>query len=303
VTVHVTFPAIGSNVFVAVRDPRDLATAERLARRVLGDVAATCSRFREDSDLTLVNRHPGRWVSVDPLLVAAVDVACAAARRTEGLVHPLLGRPLVQLGYDRDFGLLRECGTGPVPVTAPPLGSWREIRTDADGGLRIPEDTALDLGATGKAWCADLIATAHERHLRGSSVVSVGGDVRVARPDGRPWLVGISEHPGREAEEMIAVGAGAIATSTTRVRRWTRDGVRRHHLLDPRTGLPVTEVWRTVTAVAATCVGANTASTAAIVLGEAAPDWLATASAAARLVHRDGRIRRLGGWPTQEVAA
>ena len=223
---------------------------------------------------------------------------------TDGLVHPLLGRPLVQLGYDRDFGLLRECEAGgPVPVTSPRLESWRAIRTDADGGLRIPEDTALDLGATGKAWCADLIATAFERHLRGSSVVSVGGDVRVAGPDGRPWLVGISEHPGRAAEETIAVGAGAVATSTTRVRSWTRDGVRRHHLLDPRTGLPVAEVWRTVTAVAATCVGANTASTAAIVLGQAAPDWLTTASAAARLVHRTGQIRHVGGWPAQGVAA
>ena len=195
--MHVTFPAIGTSVFLAVRDRRDLAAAERLARQVLADVDATCSRFRDDSDLTRVNRQPGRWVAVDPLLVAAVEIAVAAARRTDGVVHPLLGRTLVQLGYDRDFDLLREYDDHPVPVTPPPLDSWREIRIDPAGGLRIPEDTALDLGATGKAWCADLIATAYERHLRGSAVVSVGGDVRVARPDGRPWLVGVSEHPGR----------------------------------------------------------------------------------------------------------
>jgi FAD:protein FMN transferase len=301
--MHVTFPAIGTTVFLAVRDGRDLAVAERLARRVLADVDATCSRFRDDSDLTRVNRQPGRWMAVDPLLVAAVGVAVRAARRTGGLVHPLLGRNLVQLGYDRDFGLLREYDAPAVPVTAPPLDSWRDIRTDPDGGLRIPEGTALDLGATGKAWCVDLIATAYERHLRGSAVVSVGGDVRVARPDGRPWLVGVAERPGRSAEETIAVGAGAVATSTTRVRRWTRHGVRRHHLLDPRTGLPAPEVWRTVTAVAPTCVKANTATTAAIVLGEGAPAWLDTASAAARLVRRSGRVRLLGGWPTEGVAA
>jgi len=301
--MHVTFPAIGTSVFLAVRDRRDLAAAERLARLVLADVDATCSRFRDDSDLTRVNRHPGQWVAVDPLLVAAVEIAIAAARRTDGLVHPLLGRALVQLGYDRDFGLLRECDGHPAPVTTPALDSWRAIRVDPGGGLRIPEDTALDLGATGKAWCADLIATAYERHLRGSAVVSVGGDLRIARPDGRPWLVGISEHPGRVPDETIAVGAGAVATSTTLVRRWTRHGVRRHHLLDPRTGLPVPEVWRTVTAVAPTCVGANTASTAAIVLGDAAPDWLATTSAAARLVAQDGQVRHLGGWPVEEVAA
>jgi FAD:protein FMN transferase len=301
-TAHVVFPAIGTKVFVAVRDLRDLPAAERLARRVIADVDATCSRFRDDSDLARVNRSPGRWVAVDPLLVAAVEVACLAAARSEGLVHPLLGRPLVELGYDRDFGLLTETHAEAVPVTAPPLESWRDIRLTDDGVL-IPDGTALDLGATGKAWCADLIATAFERNLRGSAVVSVGGDVRIARPDGRPWRVAVSEHPDRPPAETIAMRAGAVATSTTRVRRWTRHGVRRHHLLDPRTGLPAPEVWRTVTAVAETCVAANTATTAAVVLGTPAPVWLGSAASAARLVHRSGRVHRLGSWPRQEVAA
>ena len=91
-------------------------------------------------------------------------------------MHPLLGRPLVQLGYDRDFGLLRRVRRrDPVPRHARRRSTpGARSALDPDGGLRIPEGTALDLGATGKAWCADLIATAFERHLRGSG----GGERR-----------------------------------------------------------------------------------------------------------------------------
>ncbi|MEU4418879.1 FAD:protein FMN transferase [Nocardia salmonicida] len=108
----------------------------------------------------------------------------------------------------------------------------------------------------------------------------------------------VSERPGGDAE-LVTLDRGGLATSSTRVRRWTRRGVRRHHLLDPRTGQPATEVWRTVTATGPTCVAANTASTVAIVLGEAAPAWLAERQVTARLVARDGTVHLVGGWPAQ----
>ena len=94
-TSHATYDALGTTVFLAVRDARDLADATRLSRAVLTDVDEVASRFRQDSDLSAVNREPGRWVRVDPLLVVAVEAAVAAAEQTGGLVSPLLGRPLV----------------------------------------------------------------------------------------------------------------------------------------------------------------------------------------------------------------
>ena len=298
------FRALGTEVFLAVRVAADLLRARRLAARVLADVDEVCSRFRDDSDLSRVNANPGRWVEVDPLLVAAVEVACVAAAATDGLVNPLLGRPLVQLGYDRDFGLLGHCEDEP-PVHETPLPGlhrWREIRTDPDGGLRIPAGTALDLGATGKAWAADLIGTAYEEHLCGSAVVSVGGDLRISSPDGTPWAVAVTERPD-DPPTLVGLDRGGLTTSSTLVRRWTRRGVRRHHLLDPRTGLPAPEVWRTVTATGATCTAANTASTSAVVLGPDAPDWLAEHRVTARLVSRDGVVHTVGAWPAERSAA
>jgi thiamine biosynthesis lipoprotein len=295
----VRWEAWSCRVHLAVDDGIDLDQARRVVETVIADVDETVSRFRDDSDLARVNARPGRWVEVDPLLVAAVRVALDAARATGGLVHPLLGRPLVELGYDRDLGLLVErppaAGAPPLETAPPGLDSWREVELDA-GAVRIPSGTALDLGATAKAWAVDLATAGLAQHGVGGGLVGIGGDLRTVG-DGH-WPVAVAEHPDAPADEVVQLRRGALATSSTRVRRWTSRGVVRHHLLDPRTGLPVPEVWRTVTVAADTCAEANTASTAAAVLGGEALPWLEARRYAARLVARDGSVTVTDGWPT-----
>jgi thiamine biosynthesis lipoprotein len=303
---HIRLEAFGSYLFLAVRRSAALRPASRLVRTVVADVDATCSRFRADSDLSSANAAAGRWVQVDPLLVAGVEIACAAAEATDGLVNPLLGRTLVQLGYDRDFRRLEQPVAtvhpgDPAGAEPPPLHAWREIRTNRSGAIRVPLGTALDLGSTGKAWAADLIATAIEEELGEATLVSLGGDLRVAAPDGGPWQVAISEEPEAPVEQLVTVVEGGLATSSTRVRRWSHHGTVRHHLLDPRTGAPTRSRWRTVTATGPSCVAANTAATAAVVLGDDAPAWLIEHGVTARLVGRAGELRTTGGWPRQTV--
>lgn len=305
-TSSATFETWGTYVFVATRAAGDLAPARRVTEIVLDDIGRACSRFRPDSDLSRANAEAGRWVEVDPLLVAAVSAACEAAEQTDGLVDPLLGRTLVQLGYDRDLAELPLAEQVPVvlwPADRPRPDRWREIGLDPDGAIRVPEGTALDLGSTGKAWAADVAAAAFATELSGSALVSIGGDLAVASPDGEPWPVAISTHPGAPAEATVGLDRGGLATSSTRVRRWARRGVRLHHLVDPRTGWPAAEVWRTVTATGPTCLAANTATTAAVVLGDDAPTWLAERGVAARLVAADGRVLPTGGWPEERRSA
>lgn len=290
--------ALGCRIHVETRLARELGPARHLVTQVLGDVDDVASRFREDSDLALVNRRPGRWVRVDTLLVAALRVALQAAEDSGGLVHPLLGRPLVELGYDRTFRTLREVAT-PVDrlAPAPHLEAWRDIEID-EGGVLIPEGTALDLGATAKAWCTDLAVTALEQRLDGDAVVSVGGDLRTAGAG--VWEVAVSERPD-DAPQVVVELAGALATSSTQVRRWRRGGVEQHHILDPRTGQPARATWRTVSVAAPTCTEANTASTGAIVLGLDAVEHLSRTVLAARLVGGDGHTRLVGGWPDENA--
>jgi thiamine biosynthesis lipoprotein len=178
--------------------------------------------------------------------------------------------------------------------------------------VRVPPGVELDLGSTGKGLAADLAAaaaltasaavasgaTGHETGV----LVSLGGDIATAGrvPDGgwRILLAEDSNAPSDGEGEVVAIQRGAVATSSTTVRRWgAAGGVTAHHIIDPRTGLPADTPWRTATIVAATCEEANAASTAAIVLGAAAPAWIEAAGLPARLVANDGSVVRLGGWP------
>jgi thiamine biosynthesis lipoprotein len=302
--------ALGSYVSLVVADGERLESARVAAAELLDRVDRTCSRFRADSDLARANAQAGRWTTVDPLLVQAVEAAVRIAGATEGLVDPTLGDHLIALGYDRDLAELT-WGPGRPPVPSPPVvpDGWRRIGLDPDGALQVPADMTLDLGATGKAFAADLIAATVPRRAGTALIVSLGGDVAVGsspdptEPELHRWQVAVaerSEDAVRPEAEIVVLEEGGLATSSTLARRWRRGGTSMHHLIDPRTGRPAEAIWRTASVCAASCLDANAASTAAIVLGEQAPAWLWERDLAARLVGADGRVMRVAGWPEPE---
>ena len=299
-----TWRALGTYVYLATAEATRLEPARQIAMRLLADVDRTCSRFRQDSDLVRANLAAGSWTSVDPLLVQAIDAAMEAAAQTDGLVDPTLGHSLVAVGYDRDLALMPAASSDPAGVPLPARsGAWREILLDQAGAVRVPRGCALDLGATAKAWAADLIASSIAAESDSTVVISLGGDVAVAGPGGG-WPVAVSETVDHCTDaEIVHLPYGGLATSSTAARRWIRGGVVQHHLLDPLTGEPTRGRWRTVTATGATCVSANTASTAAIVLGDRALEWLTERDIPARLVEVEGTIVRTARWPEPEVCS
>ncbi|MEO6144479.1 MAG: FAD:protein FMN transferase [Dermatophilaceae bacterium] len=298
-----TWRALGTYVHLSTSDVAAVEPARQIARGLLEDVDRTCSRFRKDSDLVRANVGAGSWTAVDPLLVQAIEAAMDAAAQTDGLVDPTLGHALAAVGYDRDIALVIAASTGPAGVPVPArVGAWREILLDPAGRVRVPLGCALDLGATAKAWAADLIASSIAAESDSTVVISLGGDVAVAGPGG--WPVAVSEIVDDPAgAEIVHLPYGGLATSSTAARRWIRGGVIRHHLLDPLTGEPTQGPWRTATATGATCVAANTASTAAIVLGDRAVGWLNARDIPARLIDTEGRIVRTARWPDPEATA
>ena len=295
-----TWPAIGTTAQVAVDDEAGLAAARGAVEGQLAEIDAACSRFRDDSELAAVHDAAGATVLVSALLAQAVAVALDAARRTDGLVDPTVGAAVVAAGYDRDFALLPADAPAAPPVPAP---GWRSVALQGRL-LRLPRGVRLDLGATAKALAADRAAAAAARAAAPAGVlVSLGGDVAIAgRVPAGGWPVGIADGHDQPAATTVALRQGALATSSTTRRRWLRDGRPAHHIVDPRTGAPATETWRTVSVAAETCVAANVASTAAIVLGEAAPAWLEQRALPARLVAGDGRVAVTGGWIGEAAA-
>ena len=116
---------------------------------------------------------------------------------------------------------------------------------------------------------------------------------------------GTGDHgAGREPPgQVVGIRSGGLATSSRTVRTWRRAGRLMHHLVDPRTGRPAPGTWRCVSVAAADCVGANTAATAAMILGADAPQWLAARALPARLVAADGSVHTVAGWPAAPKGA
>ncbi|MDQ6846689.1 MAG: FAD:protein FMN transferase [Candidatus Dormibacteraeota bacterium] len=300
--------ALGTVVRLVVTRPRRLAVAKEAMDHVLRDIDQACSRFRDDSELSRLNAGAGREQTVSPLLARSIGAGLRAAQVTGGDVDPTVGTAMRLIGYDVDFASVAATGD-PLRVTAKPIPGWRTVRlSETTRSVFIPRDVELDLGATAKALAADLAAAAALAALEGGGVlVSLGGDIALAgTPPTGGWTVQVSDNstdPFDSEAERINLAVGAMATSSTRTRSWRRGSVALHHIIDPRTGAPVDSPWRLATVVAATCVDANTASTAAIVRGAAAVPWLEEQRLPSRLVGNDDVVVRFAGWPEPAARA
>jgi len=222
---------------VVVRSPSADAIAKELLR-----LEALLTRFR-DSSVTRLNAA-GRLSDPPEELVAALSWAVEAARLTDGLVTPLVGRSLEWHGYRESWseGVAWRAPEG----EAPPVPEIEELRVSPQE-IVLPTGAAIDLGGTAKSWAVERVA---ERSRRRTSVdadlvIDAGGDVliRSATPT-QVDILGAAE----EWHIDLPPGEWAVATSSVARRAW--NGA--HHLIDPRTGRPAHGRW-----VQATVVGAS----------------------------------------------
>jgi thiamine biosynthesis lipoprotein len=305
--------ALGTTVVLRVARPSALLHARSLVEDELDRIDRACSRFRADSEIERLNACAGRLMPASPLLIEALETALRAARLTDGAVDPTLGDAIILAGYSRDFSEL-EHPHDPTPddlttsvpcrpiIGARRASGWKLIEIAHDPpGVRLPAGIRLDLGATAKALAADRSAAAVHDATGASVLVSLGGDIATAgQPPAGGWAIRVTDdhRAGLEAPgQTITIAGGAIATSSTTVRRWLKDDRVMHHILDPATGEPVQPVWRTASVAASSCVDANIASTAALVQGRLALDWLSDLRLPARLVGVAGDVHALAGWP------
>jgi FAD:protein FMN transferase len=307
VTAATSFEAIGTTATVVVTEPERLLQARTLLTWQLDELDRACSRFRSDSELAHANARAGETVPVGPLFAAVVAAALDAARDTDGLVDPTLGAQLRAAGYDRTFALVRARERWTI-AAVPPRARWEGVELDSHLGiLCLPRGCELDLGASAKAFAADRAARSLAAATGCGVLVSLGGDVAIAgEPPPGGWSVRIADDhtaPLDAPGPVVALPAGGLATSSTSVRRWRTDTGEAHHVLDPRTGRPARTRWRTVSVAAASCLDANVAATAALVLGDAVALWLRERALPSRLVARDGSVVVLGGWPAEAEAA
>jgi thiamine biosynthesis lipoprotein len=223
------------------------------------------SRFLPGSELSRLNASAGDWARVSTDLEALLRAALDAWRSSGGLVNAAVLEGVLATGYTRPLRL------GPTaPGAAGPVAPLPDVLEVRRGRARLRSGAGVDLGGLAKGWMADRLAP----WLGSNSLANLGGDLvaRGSGPAGDGWPVAVG------GVTLLLRDQGA-ATSSTRRRRWRRDGRLLHHLIDPRTGQPAWSGLSEVSVVAPSALEAEVCAKTALLLGPAAaPAYLAAAA-------------------------
>lgn len=234
-------------------------------------IEALLSRFSSDSEISCVNRSAGiksESVSLETydVLSEAVEFSC----RFPGCFD-LTITPLVALWNSARISFAQPDAASIERVL--PLVDYRDVLLDSDNltaGLRT-SGQSVDLGGIGKGFAGDRIREIFKRFGIASAYSNLGGNVVTlgTKPDGAPWCVGI-QHPRQEKGLIgaVAVVDQTVVTSGDYQRCFIdKQGKRRHHILDPKTGYPAESGLISVTIVSENSLAADALSTIVFVAG------------------------------------
>ena len=243
------------------------------AERMLRHLERRWSRFLPDSDISRLNRSPGRAVPVDPSPLTLVDRMVAAWTTSAGRYDPTLLPELLRAGYVASLEDARARTAPPAVGQEAPPWALLDVEVDHDRStVTLPPGISLDPGGIGKGLAADLVASWLVDRGASGALVDVGGDLRsIGRPPtAHGWVVRVEDPfvPG-EVAMVLALDRGGVCTSSTRSRRWMHEGAEHHHLIDPRTRREAVTDLASATVLAPTAAEAEVRATSALLAGSA----------------------------------
>lgn len=263
------FYSLGTMNEIEIFEPSKhiLALAEKRVREINDHMSV----FQPESDIARLNRMAGRravTLSRDTWeLLALSKIIC---KESKG-VFDITVRPLTALWAIETNK--NQVPDGPDVLRARKLVDSRKLVCDAKNTQAYLKKAgqAVDLGGIAKGFAADEVKRILVENGVRSAIINLGGNVVVVgkRPDGQPWNIGIQNPaaPRGEFLGMLSVSDCAVVTSGNNERFFIKNGVRFHHILDPRTGWPAQSELLSVTVVCQNSVLADALSTALYVGG------------------------------------
>jgi thiamine biosynthesis lipoprotein len=247
------------------------------------------SRYRADSIVSIINAAAGstRPVAVDAETAGLLQFAAQLHDYSDGLFDITSG--ILRRAWDFASGKLPARKT--VRALLPRVG-WQHVVWDGSSIALKRPGMELDFGGFGKEYAADAAAGVLMRAGITGGTINLGGDVRLIgpHPDGMPWVIAIA-HPRQPGAVVasIQLTAGALATSGDGERFMEVAGQRYCHILDPRTGWPVSH-WQSVSVAGPTCLAAGALTTIAMLKREQAHEFLRGQGVGFLSIDANGRI-------------
>jgi FAD:protein FMN transferase len=252
---------------------REAAVLLNMAAAEAKRVEVKFSRYRSDSVVHHINSSFGQAIEVDEETAKLLDYAAECWAISDGL-------------FDVTSGVLRRVwkfdGSHHVP-TADAVAQllqhigWNKVAWNKPF-IALPTGMEIDFGGIGKEYAVDTTAVLLRERTSASFVINYGGDLYVSGPraNGDDWVIGVDDpyHTGEDSVGALTIARGGVATSGDARRFILKEGVRYSHILNPKTGWPVTGAPRSVTVAAETCVEAGIFSTMAMLQGAGAEAFL-----------------------------
>ena len=251
-------------VLVDGADERELATLTGLVAAEVWRIERHWSRYLKGNIVDRINTAQGNAVKVDDETARFLKYAEHLYELSDGL-------------FDVTSGVLRRVwtfdGSDRVPEQEAieavlPLVGWDKLSWQVPL-LQMKPGMQIDFGGIGKEYAVDRACALVSQETEHSMLVNCGGDLAASAPrrDGQPWLVGIDANIPGTATPVIRLQRGGVATSGDVHRFVLKDGVRYPHILNPKTGWPVTGGPRVVTVAASICPEAGVLSPLAMLQG------------------------------------
>lgn len=256
-------------VMIHTEDPQAARRAGEAALAEIDRIDRAFSFYRSDSVVGKINAGAGqKTVKVDDEAMELLGIGVDLAARTQGAFDITLAGA----GTLYDFK-----AQDPAPPTDKAriaalarvgIAHLKLDQINRTARLDAPK-TRIDLGGFVKGYGVDRACAVLKKHGLADFIVNAGGDMYVAGSKGdRPWAVGIQDPRGVRDVPLATVNVKdrAVVSSGDYERFFIRDGIRYHHILDPRTGRPAAGC-RSVTVIADSAMWADATATAVFVLG------------------------------------
>ncbi len=265
-----SFFAMGTRCRISLVEPsRGIATAYLdQTLNWVADFEAKYSRFIDSSLVSQINAASGKHpVELDPEADRLFGLAGEMTFMTRGAFDPT-ALPLIRLwNWKANPPAIP---TDAAIKAAREIVGWNKVERKT-GSIFLPRPgMCVDLGGIGKEYAVDMAAAMALQHGISNVLVDFGQDIRVhGQPPGRPaWHVGLEDPkaPG-SCWGSVGVSNHAVATSGDYLRHFVHEGRRYGHIIDPRTGYPVSNGCLTVSVIAPSCTIAGILSTSAFILG------------------------------------
>jgi thiamine biosynthesis lipoprotein len=238
------------------------------------------SRYQTDNLLWKINHANGAPINIDSETAQLLDFADQCFQLSDGYFDITSGCLRRAWKFDGSDNLPSEESVNALL----PFVGWQKIRWQKSRGkssqLQMPAGMEIDFGGIGKEYAVDSVLRLMSLNTNTPILVNFGGDLAVtgARKNGAAWQVGIetlnSNCTHKQADKILEISAGALATSGDSRRFLMANNQRYGHILNPFTGWPIMDAPRSVTVAGSNCIEAGMLATFALLKGKNAEQFL-----------------------------